>query len=164
MRCYIGLGSNLDDPIGQLTTAIAQINAIEYVRVLQCSALYSSKPVGPQDQPDFVNAVLAIETSLLPLELLDQLQAIEQAHHRKREVHWGPRTLDLDLLTYGDQTIDHARLTIPHPYMLERGFVLQPLADIAPNEVIQGKSIKVWQESVDCSDLAVLVPANEVSL
>ena len=161
---YVALGSNLADPAEQVTAALGRLPGIPGTRLIARSRLWASRPLGPQDQPDFVNAVLAIETSLLPLELLDQLQAIEQAHHRKREVHWGPRTLDLDLLTYGDQTIDHARLTIPHPYMLERGFVLQPLADIAPNEVIQGKSIKVWQESVDCSDLAVLVPANEVSL
>ena len=102
------------------------------------SSLYQSPPMGPPDQPDYVNAVLSLETALTPHQLLDLLQSIEQLHGRERKRHWGERTLDLDILLYGEQTLNDARLKIPHPGMLERAFVLYPLAEIAPNIEIPG--------------------------
>lgn len=131
-KVYIGLGSNLEDPITQLTQAFNDLSDIPNTRVRATSSLYASHPIGPA-QPDYVNAVAELETSLAPLALLDALQAIEQAHHRVRKEHWGPRTLDLDILLIDDQILNEPRLTVPHPFMLERNFVLIPLHEIAPN-------------------------------
>ena len=103
VECYLGLGSNLDDPIQQVISASEEIVNLEGVEIVKCSPLYSSQPVGPQDQPDFVNAVLHIKTCLPPLDLLKQLQAIENQHARVRSQRWGARTLDLDILLYGNQ-------------------------------------------------------------
>ncbi|MDX1399455.1 MAG: 2-amino-4-hydroxy-6-hydroxymethyldihydropteridine diphosphokinase [Oceanospirillum sp.] len=154
---YIGLGSNLEDPVQQLKTALKELNELADTRLIIASSLYSSKPVGPQDQPDFVNAVAMLETSLEPLELLDQLQALEQSHRRVRERHWGPRTLDLDLLLYDDSIIDHPRLIVPHAHMHERGFVLLPLAEISPNLSLPGKgSITDILPNIATDDLQIL--------
>lgn len=130
--CYIGLGSNLEQPIEQVSSAIEELALLPETELLTTSALYRSAPVGPQDQPDFINAVAQIETSLSPLSLLDKLQELEQNHQRVRERHWGPRTLDLDILLYGDLTINNDRLTVPHAFMHERSFVLYPLSEISP--------------------------------
>lgn len=132
IRCYIGLGSNLDNPTQQLLDAFSELSQLTHCELITHSALYGSKPVGPQDQPDFVNAVAIIDTMLKPLELLDQLQHIEQLHDRKRIQHWGPRTLDLDLLLYGNQLIDIPRLQVPHPWIKQRDFVLIPMAELSP--------------------------------
>nr|WP_163501660.1 2-amino-4-hydroxy-6-hydroxymethyldihydropteridine diphosphokinase [Halomonas socia] len=129
---YIGLGSNLDDPLAQVQSALAALSRLSLTRRVAASPCYASRPVGPQDQPDFINAVAAVETRLSPLALLDQLQALEQRHRRLRLSHWGPRTLDLDLLLYADVCLATPRLTLPHPHMASRGFVLLPLSDIAP--------------------------------
>jgi len=129
---YIGLGSNLEDPLVQVTSAFAELADIPQTELLARSAIYSSHAVGPA-QPDYINAVALLDTQLEPLALLDALQAIEQAHQRVRIQHWGPRTLDLDLLLFSDQIIDSERLTVPHPYLTQRSFVLYPLADITPN-------------------------------
>jgi 2-amino-4-hydroxy-6-hydroxymethyldihydropteridine diphosphokinase len=128
---YIGLGSNLQAPLAQVMGAFDELSALPQTSLVQRSAIYASKPIGPE-QPDFINAVALLDTQLAPLALLDALQAIEQAHQRVRIQHWGPRTLDLDLLLYGDQHIAHERLTVPHPYLTQRSFVLYPLADITP--------------------------------
>ena len=139
VRAFIGLGSNLDDPILQLTQACTELASLPECRALRCSSLYHSAPMGPQDQPSFINAVATLDTTLVPLALLDALQAIELRHHRVRDgERWGPRTLDLDLLLYGDEVIDEARLTVPHPGLIEREFVLHPLAEIAPDLRIPG--------------------------
>lgn len=130
--CYIGLGSNLEDPRAQVSTALEELAALPDCRSHAHSRLYRSDPVGPPGQPDYINAVASFETTLEPLQLLDALQAIEQAHQRVRIQHWGPRTLDLDLLLYGNQTISNERLIVPHAFMKERSFVLYPLADLAP--------------------------------
>ncbi len=129
--CYIGLGSNLDDPHGQLLRAFEALSRLPQSTLVARSPLYRSAPVGPP-QPDYLNAVAHLDTHLKPLDLLDALQAIEQDHQRVRRQHWGPRTLDLDLLLYADQTLNTPRLTVPHPEMTRRAFVLYPLADIAP--------------------------------
>lgn len=129
---FIGLGSNLENPTAQLTQALQTLHQLPATQVLSCSSLYSSTPIGPQDQPTFINAVAQLHTTLAPIALLNALQAIESAAGRIRTRHWGERTLDLDLLLYGNQTIQLPRLQVPHPHMHSRRFVLLPLLEIAP--------------------------------
>ena len=137
---YIGLGSNLADPAGQIKSARAEISALAHVQELAFSHLYHSPPMGPQDQPDYVNAVMAIATTLPALDLLHSLQRIEHEQGRVRTgERWGARTLDLDLLLYGDQQIDVPELIVPHVGISERAFVLYPLFEIAPQLRIPGK-------------------------
>lgn len=142
---YIGLGSNLAgnamSPKQHVTTAIASLDEIQSTHIINISSLYKSKPVGPQDQDDYINAVAQIETELEPLALLDKLQAIEHNHERVRKERWGARTLDLDILMYGEDIINNDRLTIPHPEMLNRSFVLVPLHEINPESIIPGKGL-----------------------
>jgi 2-amino-4-hydroxy-6-hydroxymethyldihydropteridine diphosphokinase len=132
---YIGLGSNLGDSRQILTEAIQKLATLGAVSV---SKLYQSPPMGPQDQPHYFNAVARVETDLAALILLDQLQQFEQDAGRVRLRRWGERTLDLDLLLYGDEQIQHERLTVPHVGILERDFVVIPLLDLDPNLHIQG--------------------------
>ncbi len=137
---YIGLGSNLADPENQLRRALGALDKIPHSRLIAASALYRSDPVGPQDQPNYINAVAGMETGLSPWALLAALQAIERAHGRVRgPVRWGPRTLDLDLLLFGKQRLDTPVLTVPHPFLHQRAFVLYPLAEIAPDLEIPGQ-------------------------
>ncbi len=140
---YIGLGSNLSGNIGSpkehVTAAIKSLGEIQSTQIISISSLYKSKPVGPQDQDDYVNAVVQIETELEPLALLDSLQVIENEHGRVRNERWGARTLDLDILMFGEDIIQNDRLIIPHPEMLNRSFVLVPLAEINPDCVIPEK-------------------------
>lgn len=126
---YIGLGSNLQQPLQQITQALKELNQIPETKLLKFSRLYQSQAIGP-DQPDFINAAAVLETCLDPVSLLDELQKIEQIHQRRREQHWGPRTLDLDILLFEQQQIRSERLTLPHPYLTERAFVLLPLMDL----------------------------------
>jgi 2-amino-4-hydroxy-6-hydroxymethyldihydropteridine diphosphokinase len=133
---YIGMGSNLDNPAGQIRAARQALAAAPGLRELACSSLYRSAPMGPADQPDYCNAAMAVATTLAPRELLATLQAIERAHGRARSgARWGPRTLDLDILLYAEERIADADLTIPHPGIAEREFVLLPLAEIAPPDL-----------------------------
>ncbi len=129
---YIGLGANLDQPQQQLKQALIELAKLENSTLVAHSSLYHSKPVGPQDQPDYVNAVALIETSLKPLALLDALQQLEQDHGRIRKRHWGERTLDLDIILIDDCEIDSKRLKVPHPFAQQRSFVLFPLFEINP--------------------------------
>lgn len=133
IRAYVGLGSNLENPRQQVADALLELQEIPNTKRVMHSALYRSDPVGPPGQPDYINAVACLETTLEAEQLLDELQAIEQAHDRVRIQHWGPRTLDLDLLLFGDQIINTERLIVPHAFMCERSFVLYPLAEIAPD-------------------------------
>lgn len=132
VAAYIGLGSNLQDPLRQLKEAFTALSALPESKLLSRSSLYGSKPMGPQDQPDYVNAVALLETRLPPLQLLHELQQIENQQGRVRQRRWGERTLDLDLLLYGDQCIDLPELVVPHIGLAERNFVLYPLHEIAP--------------------------------
>ncbi len=141
VTAYIGLGSNLADPQARLRRAFAELAQLPQSQLLAQSSLYRSAPMGSQDQPDYLNAVAALETALSPLALLAGLQAVEVAHQRVRGERWGPRTLDLDLLLYADQTIDLPTLTVPHPGLYERNFVLYPLAEIASGLVIPGLGV-----------------------
>jgi len=147
---YIALGSNLDDPQAQLERAFKALNLIPKSQLGQCSHRYLSDPMGPQDQPRFINAVAELRTELTPLDLLAQLQALELAQGRRRDRHWGPRTLDLDLLLYGDLVLCSEQLTIPHPGLYQRNFVLYPLAEIAPNLVFPDGS-KLADRIADCA-------------
>lgn len=139
VRAYVGLGSNLDNPVAQIKTALAALDRIPETRCVQHSALYRSMPLGELTQPDYVNAVAALDTRLAPLQLLAELQALEQRQGRIRGVEqWGPRTLDLDLLLYADQQLANEILTVPHPRLHERSFVLYPLCEIAQDVVVPG--------------------------
>ncbi len=158
IRAYIGLGSNLDDPKQQLQQALESLRQIPESRLTAVSRFYRSKPMGPADQPDYVNAVAMFDTCLAPLELLDALQAIEQAQGRVREgEHWGPRTLDLDLLLYGPEVIDLPRLQVPHPGITQRSFVLQPLFDLVPGLTFpDGKTLREALAAINTDDLEPL--------
>ena len=134
----VGLGSNLDGPAAQVASGLRALTELPETRLLRQSALYATPPMGPADQPDYINAVALIATHLPPLVLLDALQAIEHAHHRVRERHWGPRTLDLDILCYDGLVLAHPRLVLPHPGIAERAFVVIPLLDIAPELRLPG--------------------------
>jgi len=152
---YIGLGSNLADPQQQIIGAISAIKKIALSQVSQVSHLYFSRPMGPQDQPDYMNAVLALETKLSPLGLLDQLQGIENSAGRiRKDNRWGPRVLDLDILLFGDEVINNDRLTVPHYGMKEREFVLIPLAEIAPNLIMpDGNNITELSKQINANGL-----------
>lgn len=130
---YIGLGSNLEQPIAQIQSAFQALSELPKSRLSCRSRLYRTPPLGPCGQPDYVNGVALLETMLDPISLLNRLQAIEQTHGRRRDgERWGPRTLDLDMLLYGEKVMNSERLILPHPEMHKRGFVLIPLADCAP--------------------------------
>lgn len=132
VQVYVALGANLAEPVQQLDVAVTALKTLALNNTLRVSAYYRSKPMGDVIQPDYVNAVAGFQTELLPIELLDALQDIEQQQGRLRLERWGPRTLDLDLLLYGTQHINQPRLCVPHYGMKQRSFVLVPLADIAP--------------------------------
>ncbi|MNR01301.1 2-amino-4-hydroxy-6-hydroxymethyldihydropteridine pyrophosphokinase [compost metagenome] len=131
-RVFIGLGSNLAEPISQLRGALTALDELPQTHLAAVSSLYASDPLGPPDQPRYVNAVAALDTELAPLQLLDALQAIELVQGRvRKDERWGPRTLDLDILLFGQRQIDEPRLQVPHYHMHARAFVLYPLAEIA---------------------------------
>ncbi|MCG8427248.1 MAG: 2-amino-4-hydroxy-6-hydroxymethyldihydropteridine diphosphokinase [Chromatiales bacterium] len=136
VEAYVALGSNLENPCMQLQSALAEIAQNPAIVLLKHSNFYDTTPVGgPAGQPNYLNAAVKLRTTLTPPALLNALQAIEEAHGRVRDVRWGPRTLDLDILLYGDLVLDTAELTIPHPRMHERAFVLVPLRDVAPGQL-----------------------------
>lgn len=130
---YIGLGSNLSNPEEQVLNALDSLKTLPETQWVTHSKLYFSRPQGPQDQPDFVNAVALLKTRLSPIALLDCLQALEAAQGKVKKRHWGERLIDLDILLYGNDTLNTERLIIPHPFMVERDFVLLPLAEISPD-------------------------------
>jgi len=137
-RAWIGLGSNLGDRLGYVKKALGMIEGLRETRLVAVSSVYDTAPVGREDQPRFLNAVVEVATELGPAELLGALLAIEDRCGRVRRDVWGPRTLDLDLLVYGDVRVSSPDLTVPHPRLAERAFVLVPLAEIAPDLVVPG--------------------------
>jgi 2-amino-4-hydroxy-6-hydroxymethyldihydropteridine diphosphokinase len=152
----IGIGSNLDDPARQVRRALQSLDGLDRTRLLMASSLYRNPPMGPIDQPDYVNAVAIILTRLPAHDLLARLQNLEMQHGRTHDpaVRWGPRHLDLDILTFGIQEIDDAGLKIPHPGISERNFVLLPLLEIAPQLDIPGLgSVRRLAGKVDGSTL-----------
>lgn len=138
---YLALGTNLGDREWELKQAIEYINEIDRTSIKSISRIYETKPVGYMNQADFLNMVICIETETEPLKLLHDLQEIENRMKRVREIHWGPRTIDIDILLYDNLEINDPELVIPHPRMFERAFVLVPLKDIYPYTEMFGKNI-----------------------
>ena len=142
VSCILALGSNLGERAGTLQAAVDALDATAGIKVVRTSDTAVTKPVGgPEGQPDFLNLVLRVTTTLAPLQLLAACQQIEAAHDRTREVRWGPRTLDIDVITYGEQTSDDPVLTLPHPRAATRGFVLLPWSWMEPEAVLAGTPV-----------------------
>jgi 2-amino-4-hydroxy-6-hydroxymethyldihydropteridine diphosphokinase len=138
LPAYVAIGSNLNDPSAQVRTAFGNLAALPGTRLVLRSGLYVTRPMGPQDQPDFVNAAAGLLTQLRPRVLMAQLLRIEESMGRRRQERWGPRVIDLDLIWMPGETIDEPGLTLPHPGVSTRNFVLYPLAEIAPTLAIPG--------------------------
>lgn len=156
-QAFIALGSNLEDPVAHIGQAYLELNAISGITVMKRSSLYQSAPVGRLDQPDYINAVTEINTTLTPQRLLEQLLGIERRHGRIRDANQGlnlPRTLDLDILLYDRLQLTSDELTVPHPRMLERAFVLLPLLEIAPDCEIPGHG-RIGQFIDACADQSI---------
>lgn len=160
ITCYVGLGSNLSNELGSptehLQQALRSMREHEQVRDVTVSSLYASVPMGPQDQPDFVNAVAGLETTLSAFELLSFCQQLETQAMRARLRRWGERSLDVDILLYGDEQVNEQQLTIPHVGLAERNFVLIPLRELAPALMIAGKPISEYVQSADWTGLRLL--------
>ena len=149
---FLGIGGNLGDRRATMRRAVAEIRAV--VDDVRMSSLYETAAWGVTDQPSFLNAVVRGSTELSPLELLDAMQAIENQLGRVRTLHWGPRTIDIDILLYGSDVIDEPRLKVPHPYMAQRGFVLRPLADLAAGLTLpDGSLVGELLTTIDQDDL-----------
>nr|WP_283163421.1 2-amino-4-hydroxy-6-hydroxymethyldihydropteridine diphosphokinase [Sporolactobacillus mangiferae] len=144
----MGLGSNIGNRESYLERALEALQAEQKIRVVHCSSIYETEPYGPVRQPDFLNMVAQVETFFPPLPFLRKLQEIETALSRAREVHWGPRTIDLDLLVFGQKVTCSEALSLPHPEIARRAFVLKPLVEIAPHLVVPGlhrSVMDLWQ-------------------
>lgn len=154
---YVGLGSNLDVPEHQLDAALRRLSHLPGTTLLRTSRFYRTKPWGRVDQPDFVNAVAELSTTLAPLELLDALIGIEQVQGRERITHWGPRTLDLDLLLYDSLALQAPRLQLPHPHLHKRAFVLAPLAELVPElRIGEHGTVMELRDAVGCDGVELL--------
>lgn len=152
---YLGLGANLNAPRKQIHAAVTALKALKDVEFVCVSHDYASKPMGPQDQPDYVNAVACVKTALKPEQLLDLTQAIELEHGRvRKEERWGPRTLDIDILLFGNDVINTPRLTVPHYGLTEREFVVYPLLEIAPTLVLPNNQ--------SLADITKTLPLNDL--
>ncbi|MGL4723933.1 MAG: 2-amino-4-hydroxy-6-hydroxymethyldihydropteridine diphosphokinase [Scandinavium sp.] len=152
-RVYIAVGSNLASPLDQVNAAIAALGEIPQTRIVAVSSFYRTPPLGPQDQPDYLNAAVELETELQPEALLDNTQRIELQQGRVRKAErWGPRTLDLDIMLFGDAVMNTERLTVPHYDMHNRGFMLWPLAEIAPDlHFPDGTSLASLLQDLNCA-------------
>ena len=157
----VGLGGNVGEVAQTLAEAVRALAALPGSRLLRASRVYRTPAWGRRDQPDFLNAAATLETTLLPRQLLDALLAIEQRFGRARAARggerWGPRTLDLDLLLYGEAIVDEPGLQVPHPHLHERAFALVPLADIAPDAVIPGRgSVRATLAALDADGIEAI--------
>lgn len=156
----LGLGGNLGDPAATIHAALGRLDA-EGITILARSRLYRTPPWGPVAQPDFLNSCALARTDFSPRDLLAITQRIETEFGRERRVRWGPRTLDIDILTYGDAMLDEAGLTIPHPRLTERAFVLVPLTEIAPDRIVFGRAVRDWVAGVDASGVTPAGPSGQ---
>ena len=154
--CIVALGSNLGDKAGNIAAAIDLLTAQGEVRLLARSRNYATEPWGKTDQDWFVNACIAVKTGLSARELLARCQEVERRMGRVPTEKWGPRIIDLDLLVYGEETIRDPDLVLPHPHIAERGFVLAPLMDIAPDAVIGGRSVRELYAAIDTAGVRPL--------
>ena len=152
-RAYIGLGGNIGDPREAMGAALRMLDEYEGIAVESVSSLYSTPPWGITEQPDFLNAAAALSTTLAPRALLLRCLETEKALHRVRDQRWGPRSIDLDVLVYGDAVLDEPGLSLPHPRMMERAFVLVPLAEIAPDLRVGGTSVAYRLAELDQSGI-----------
>jgi 2-amino-4-hydroxy-6-hydroxymethyldihydropteridine diphosphokinase len=150
---YLSLGGNLGDPAKSMGAALRMLDADADTRVTGVSSLYRTPPWGKLDQPDFLNAAAEISTVLAPHALLDLCLDVERRLKRVREERWGPRLIDIDILVFGDRIIHETGLEVPHPRMLERAFVLAPLAEIAPDFEMQGKTLTEWLAELDTAGI-----------
>lgn len=150
---YLSIGSNIGDREDYLKKAIEMISRISKTRLIKISSFYQTPAWGLTEQQDFLNACLEISTELSPYDLLKNLQRIEMDLHRERLVRWGPRTIDIDILTFGDIICEDVNLVIPHPLISKRAFVLVPLLELNPDLIIGNKSIKEMIEVIDVSDI-----------
>ena len=166
IRVYLGLGANLAEPLQQLQQAVTALSQLPQSQLAAVSSFYGSKPMGPQDQPDYVNAVAALDTTLPAETLLNELQRIELEQGRQRkDDRWGPRTLDLDILLYGEEILATPRLTVPHYGMHQREFVLYPLLELAPQLHIPGLgALADIAKQVPRNGLTILTPGLESGL
>lgn len=153
VRAYLGLGGNIGDPVHAMAAALRALDATTEVRVAAVSSLYRTPPWGRTDQPDFVNAAAALDTLLSPHDLLTLCLSTERTLKRVRAERWGPRTIDMDILLYGALTVREAGLDIPHPRMLERTFVMVPLAEIAPERDLDGATAAARAAAMDTSGI-----------
>ena len=159
---YVGIGSNLDDPAHHVRSALVELDELPHTRVVRRSSLYRSAPMGYAAQPEFVNAVAQLDTGLPAERLLAELQEIEARHGRRRSFANAPRTLDLDVLLYGDAVLDLPALKIPHPRMHERAFVLVPLAELAPDATVPGHGrVRDLLPGVDVGSVTKIEPVDE---
>ena len=158
MQAWLGLGANLQHPVAQLKEALSRLDQTDGIEVRRASSFYRTPPWGDEQQNDFINAVVQIETRLDPLSLLHSLQSIENAMGRQRSGRqWGPRIIDIDLLLFGDQTVSSAELCVPHPRMFERAFVLLPLAELDADIDIPGQGeVGALLTQLDCSGISRL--------
>jgi len=161
VRAYLGLGGNLGDPQAAMAAALSMLDAAEAIAVTRVSSLYRTPPWGMVDQPDFLNAVAEVETELGPRPLLDACLAAERTLKRVRNERWGPRAIDLDVLIYDDLSIHEDGLTVPHPRLAERAFVLVPLLEIAPEVAIDGRPLRQALENLDVSGIERLAVAHD---
>ena len=158
---YLSLGGNLGDPAASMATALRLLDADDNTRVIAVSSLYRTPPWGKLDQPDFLNAAAEISTALAPRALLELCLEAERKLKRVREERWGPRLIDIDILVFGDRVIHETGLEVPHPRMLERAFVLAPLAEIAPELAVGGRSVSERLSAVDTSGIERLASGRD---
>lgn len=161
LRAWLGLGGNIGDPVAAMRQALQQIDGRGDAKVNLVSPVYRTPPWGLAEQPEFLNAAAEIRTRLEPEALLDAMLDAELQLKRVRGVRWGPRTIDIDVLAYEDMKVSSERLTLPHPRMTERAFVMVPLADIAPDLVISGKAVREWASQADRSGIKTAIPGTE---
>jgi 2-amino-4-hydroxy-6-hydroxymethyldihydropteridine diphosphokinase len=162
VQAALGLGGNVGDVAAAMAIALHALDQLAMTSVVSVSSLYSTPPWGKADQDWFTNACAIVETGLEPETLLDACLMIERRLKRDREhgERWGPRTIDIDILTFGDMAIGNSRLSVPHPRMTQRAFVLQPLAEIAPDLIIEGRSVADWANMVPAGEIERTAPAN----